>query len=258
MKKFIFLIVAFIITAPVALSQMKPSQIFTFTRISETNNVETYATYSPKKTMREHIHASVSFQIGLFSSSVPQFDSVFTSSSGYFYGLSADFNVLQSLNIEIKYRTFAREASKTYESIDGAGVSTKDAIKAGWDQTWVLIGPKYFFKPNGNVYPYLGAAFGYFGATLSYDKTTTTDDGINPPVKTPYLSKHKTYNTYFGFAFEGGIRYILPDEGLAFFVNGEISLATAPKFRFDDNSTSKLVDVNIGGIGFMTGFTYIL
>ena len=258
MKKIIFPILFVVAVTQVALTQMKPSHIFSFTTISKTNNLETYATNSLKKTMKEHIHASVSFQLGLFSSSVPQFDSVFSSSSGYFYGLSADFNVLQSLNIEIKYRTFAKEASKTFESIDGAGVSTKDAIKAGWDQTWVLVGPKYFFKPNGNVYPFVGAAFGYFGATLSYDKTRTTDDGIIPPVKTPYLSKHKTYNTYFGFAFEGGIRYILPDEGLAFFVNGEISLVTAPKFRFDDNSTAKLVDVNIGGIGFMTGFTYIL
>ncbi|MEK7263039.1 MAG: hypothetical protein AAB071_00830 [Bacteroidota bacterium] len=258
MKKFTVLIAAVFAVSSFAMSQMKPSQMFSFAENTRINKLETYATYSPKKTMKEHIHASVSFQLGLFSSSVPQFDSVFSSSSGYFYGLSADFNVLQSLNVEIKYRTFSKEASKTFESIDGAGVSTKDVVKAGWDQSWVLIGPKYFFKPNGNVYPYVGAAFGYFGANLSYDKTTTTDDGINPPVKTPYLTKNKTYNTYFGFAFEGGIRYILPDEGLAFFVNGEISLATAPKFRFDDNSTAKLVDVNIGGIGFMTGFTYIL
>ncbi len=238
-------------TNSVLFSQFKTSDN-TFSYVNE------LAKSGPKKTMKEHIHAAISFQYGVFNSSVPQFDSVFGSSSVKLVGMSADFNVWDNLNVELKYRSFGiPKMSKSFQSSPDGGITiVTDDIKASWEQSWALIGAKYFYKPNGNIYPYLFAGLGYVGATSYYEKKSKTVDGTI--TETPYPQRTKTYSTYFGIGVDGGIRYVLPDEGLAFFVNGEFIYATGSAFIFDANSTQQPQDVNIGGIGFTTGFSYIL
>ncbi|MBS4028488.1 MAG: outer membrane beta-barrel protein [Ignavibacteriales bacterium] len=251
-------ILFFILCTSFAAAQFKPITPPSFESTSLFKEQAIGSKHVTKNSIKEHIHASIGFRLGIFSSSVPQFDSVLGSSSGAVYGLNADFNLFNSMNIEIKYHTFSKAYKQNYESIDGSPAETTSVNeKISWEQNWVTIGPKYFFKPNANVYPYLSVGFGYFGATLDYSKEAT-----DPSLGYSYTiaPRHKTYKTFFGLAFEGGIRYVLADEGLAFFVNGEISLASIQKFRFDESSysTQKSQDVNIGGIGFTTGFIYIL
>ncbi|MBM4167361.1 MAG: hypothetical protein FJ218_10660 [Ignavibacteria bacterium] len=255
--KRITLIVLSLILSTYTFSQFKTANSFYSSSLSLSALRDAPLINGRKKTMKDHIHASLGFRFGMFATSVPQFDSIFKTSNVGIYGLTADFNVMNSLNIEIKYQTFSTKASKTIQEGTEPTID-KTTIKAAWEQNVVTIGPKYFFKPNGNVYPYASVGFGYYGAATEFQKTI--DDAVTG--KEEFPPKHKTYNTYFGLAFEGGIRYILPDDGLAFFVNGEISLATVQGFRFDDNATDtqarKLKDINIGGIGFSTGFVFIL
>jgi len=256
-----YVILSLLLFSTIAFTQFRQQNKISIPSLS-LNSMEptTYST-NHKKTIREHIHASFGFRGGIFSSSIPQFDSVFKSSSGAIYGIVADMNIINNINLEIKYHSFSKSVSRSDEEGTDPDVTTT-SLKASWDQTNVTLGPKYFFRPNSNIYPYIGVGFGYFGATLDYERKVVVKGSSPSTVIDP--AKHKTYSTFFGLAFEGGMRYLVADESLALFVNGELSLATIKNFRFDDadNTANTLKNyrngVNFGGFAFTIGFIYVI